>query len=114
LNLSANAQLGEFIIPTAIGGLRAITIIALAAGCVYSILSAIILFILSSLFKTTARDKTPFVEENVKRLKKIGILLIVGSLLLGLTNLIFAFAVFALAYVFQYGTELQRAADETL
>jgi hypothetical protein len=113
-NFAASAQLGDYLLPSAIGGAKIVAIFALARVCVYCILSAIILFILSAFFRATAVQKTPFLEENVRRLKIIGVILIVASLVLGLNNLIIAFAVLALAYVFQYGAELQRSADETL
>ncbi|MDR1183372.1 MAG: hypothetical protein LBK67_01080 [Coriobacteriales bacterium] len=113
-DFAANAHLSDFIAPVAIISLKVLTIIFAASICIYCLLSAVILFILSAVFKATAVHRTPFLQENVKRLKIIGVILIVASFLLGLTNLIFAFCVLAFAYVFQYGTELQQQADETL
>jgi len=82
--------------------------------CLYCVLCAIVLLTLSAVFKAIAVQKTPFLPENVKRLKVIGIIMIIASLTVGMLNIIFAFCVFALAYVFQYGTELQQQVDETL
>jgi hypothetical protein len=114
LDLAANTRLGDFIAPAALISLKVLTVIFSASICIYCLLSAIILFILSSVFKATAVHRTPFLQENVKRLKIIGVILFIASFILGLTNLIFAFCVLAFAYVFQYGTELQQQADETL
>jgi hypothetical protein len=111
---SYSIRIGEFIPPALITSLKVALIIAALAGCLYCLVSAIILFVLSAMFKATAINKTPFLAENVKRLKIIGVVLIIISLPLGLHNLILAFCIFAFAYVVQYGTELQQQADETL
>ena len=105
--------LSDLVPHAALIGVKLAMIFALLGGLVYCAASAIILFILSAIFKSTAARRSPFLPENVKRLKIIGIILIVASLFLGLDNLIFAFCVLALAFVFQYGTELQQQADET-
>ena len=89
-------------------------ILGLAGWAVHSLINATILLLLSSVFKSTAVDKTPFTLENAKRLKIIAIILIVASIPFGLGNLVFAFCVFVFAYVLQYGAELQQQADETL
>ncbi|MDR1713343.1 MAG: hypothetical protein LBR39_04240 [Coriobacteriales bacterium] len=114
LTFPEGAVLADYIPVAAVLAVKVSLIAACAAVCIYCLIGAIILFILSAVFKATAINRTPFVPENVKRLKIIGIILIVVSILLGLTNLVFAFCVFALAYVFEYGAELQKQADETL
>ncbi|MCL1890649.1 MAG: hypothetical protein FWG00_01270 [Coriobacteriia bacterium] len=114
ISIPAGTVLGDYITLSTGSALKVALIVAAGALCVYCLLSAGLLFVVSGVFKATAVNKTPFVAENVKRLKIIGIIMIVASLVLGLTNLVFAFCVFALAYVVQYGVELQQQADETL
>jgi hypothetical protein len=111
---SFSIRLGDFIPPALVTGLKVVVVSAAFASFLYCLVSAIILFVLSAMFKATAIHKTPFLDENVRRLKIIGVVLIVISLPLGLHNLILAFCIFAFAYVVQYGTELQQQADETL
>jgi len=106
--------LGNLIPAGAIIGAKLMLILGSLGAMLYFLVSAIILFILSALFKSTAAARSPFLAENVKRLKVIGAILIAAALLLGFENLIYAFIILALAYVFQYGTELQQQADETL
>ena len=89
-------------------------ILALIGWFFRSLFYATVLLVLSAVFKSTAINKTPFTSDNAKRLKIIGIILIVASIPFGLGNLVFAFCVFAFAYVIQYGAELQQQADETL
>ena len=108
------ASLGGAITTAIVGTVKTAFIVSTIGFALYCALCAIILFILSAVFKATAVHRTPFLFENVKRLKIIAIILIVASIALGLTNLIFAFCVFALAYVVQYGVELQQQSDETL
>ena len=98
----------------AVIGAKTGVILGLVGRCILSVFYAIILLILSAFFKSTAVNKTPFTFENAKRLKIIGIILIVMSIPFGLGNLVFAFCLFAFAYVIQYGAELQQQADETL
>ena len=97
-----------------VASVKAIAIFSAIGFFAYCLLSAAILFILCAVFKATAVHRTPFLPENVKRLKIIGIIMIIASLALGFHNLIFAFCVFGLAYVVQYGAELQQQSDETL
>lgn len=106
--------LGSFLPVAAMKGIKLGLVFAIMTAFLYCVVGAIVLFILSALFNSTATKGSPFLPENVKRLKIIGVVLIVVSLLLGLQNLIFAFCFLALAYVFQYGTALQQQADETL
>ena len=89
-------------------------ILTLIVGAVRAIVYAVILLSLSALFKSIAVKQTPFTPQIAKSLKVIGIVLIIVSIPLGLGNLVFAFCVFAFAYVIQYGCELQLLSDETL
>jgi len=107
-------SLGTWISTTVVATLKGLFIVSAVGFIFYCGLCAVVLFILSAVFKATAVHRTPFLSQNVKRLRIIGIILIVASVALGLTNLIFAFCVFALAYVLQYGVELQQQSDETL
>lgn len=113
-NLPAGSDLQDFILPTAVSGLKLFGIIACASTCITAIFYAVIMFMISKFFKSTEIHNTPFLEENVKRLKIIGVIMIVGALIIGWNSLIAAFAIFVFAYVFQYGTELQQQYDETL
>jgi len=106
--------LSDLIPLTALVGIKLTALFFLLRGFIYCTISAIILFILSALFKSTVAHRSPFLPENVKRLKVIGIILIVSAVIIGWQTLIFAFCLLALAFVFQYGTELQQQADETL
>jgi len=106
--------LSDLVPLTALVGIKLTLIFVLLTSFVYSVVSAIILFILSKVFKSTVAHRSPFLPENVKRLKIIGVILIVATLFLGWQALIFAFCLLAFAFVFQYGTELQQQADETL
>ena len=107
-------MLSDLVPLTALVGFKLFIIFILLSCFFYSIVSAIILFILSKVFKSTVAHRSPFLPENVKRLKIIGVILIVATLFFGWQSLIFAFCLLALAFVFQYGTELQQQADETL
>jgi hypothetical protein len=110
----AGATLGDLIPQAAFFGLKLALVFFALGAFFYCAIAAAVLFIISSIFNSTAAKRSPFLAENVRRLKVIGIILIVASLLLGLQSLIFAFCILALAYVFQYGMELQQQADETL
>jgi hypothetical protein len=112
--IQAGSSLGDLITSAALTGIKITLIVSMLGSLLYCVLSAIILFIVSAVFKSTATMRSPFLPENVKRLKIIGVILIVATVLLGWSSLIPAFCMLALAYVFQYGTELQRQADETL
>jgi len=98
----------------AVAGVKIGAIFALVKLLVEALFYAAVLLVLSLVFKSTAVNKTPFSMQNAKRLKIIGIILIIISIPFGLGNLVFAFCVFAFAYVLQYGAELQILADETL
>jgi len=106
--------LGDLIPLTALISVKLFALFLSLKSFAFATISAIILFILSALFKSTVAHRSPFLPENVKRLKIIGIILIVATLIIGWQTLIFAFCLLALAFIFQYGTELQQQADETL
>ncbi|MDR1775840.1 MAG: DUF2975 domain-containing protein [Actinomycetes bacterium] len=114
---------------------RAIALSAISLGIIDGVFFGFIMGILSRLFKDTAAHETPFLSTNVRRLKSVGWLLIANSFAMGIATaivevlthpvtsafdtgnggyLITGLVIFALAYVFQYGCELQQAADETL
>lgn len=98
--------LSDIIPAMAMRGIKAAILSWLISILIYCIICAVILFIVSAVFKSTAAKRSPFLPENVKRLKIIGVILIVISIFLGLQNLIFAFCLLAFAFIFQYGTEL--------
>ena len=94
------------------------------------------------LLQSIRRGKTPFTMDNVKRLRRIGVMLMLFELLQRLTTrlfwaaasgavqdgetvvyyydstagmvLIVGLAVLSISLVFQYGVELQQLSDETL
>ncbi|MCL2632157.1 MAG: hypothetical protein FWD45_03600 [Coriobacteriia bacterium] len=113
-NAADGITIAGFVSTAAMIALKFVVLAATIGFCVYCLLGAFVLYILSSIFKATAVHRTPFLQENVKRLKAVGIIMIFASIVLGLHNFIFAFCVFALAYVIQYGVELQQQSDETL
>ena len=106
--------LADLVPLTALIGIKVAIVFAFLGGFFYAVASAVILFIISSIFRSTVARKSPFLPENVKRLKIVGIILIIAAVFLGWETLIFAFCMLALAFIFQYGTELQQQADETL
>ena len=110
----AGTVLGDLIPLTALIGIKVTAIIILLRSFAYATISAIVLFILSSIFRSTVAHRSPFLPENVKRLKIVGVILIVSAVIIGWQTIIFAFCLLALAFIFQYGTELQQQADETL
>ena len=114
LAFQTGTALGDLVPLTALIGIKLTALFILLRSFVYALISAIILFILSGVFKSTVAHRSPFLPENVKRLKTIGIILIVAAVVIGWQTLIFAFCLLALAFIFQYGTELQQQADETL
>lgn len=90
--------------------------------------------LLRTIFKQTSIDYTPFKEEHIKKLKKIIKLaftgfvidLIAGFLMAsslnmpnnwvgaGVSNGLWIMVVYCFVYLFEYGYELQKEADETL
>ena len=106
-----------------------------SSSIVTAIIIAVILFFLGLIFKSIKNEGSPFNFENIKRLKKAGcsiaLLSIIPSIIgvlmgviLGATGfirmqvdlpyIVLAFFFFCLAYIFEYGAELQTQSDETL
>jgi len=95
-----------------------------------------IIIITSRIFKDISRESSPFLKQNVKRMKKIAILLLLNSIIspsiqqaisksMNLTSqmepfnynsemFILAIVIFCFAMIFEYGTDLQQLSDETL
>ncbi len=94
-----------------------------------------ILLIAYRMFKSISINIMPFSQENAKRLKKIGGLLMIYSLVepisrkgfyssfapeitirssFNIVSVILALIFFFIAIIFDYGAELQRLSDETL
>lgn len=94
-----------------------------------------IFIIAYQMFKSISINIMPFSEDNVKRLKHIGAILLIYSLIepisrkgfyssyapeitirssLDTVSVILALAFFFIAIIFDYGAELQRFSDETL
>ena len=100
------------------------------------VIITVIIFVLSGVFRRIARAGTPFTTRISKDIRLIAILLLVLALVLPLANLLFyllpwfngvdfgffpdpftlliAAIFFCLALIFDYGTQLQLEADETL
>lgn len=110
----------------------------IAEMCTIIVSAIFVLFILITaygMFKSTSRDIGPFSKSNVKRLKNIGITLLIYSLVVPIARagfygsfapeiniksspnmsfVVIALVFFFMAIVFGYGAELQRQYDETL
>lgn len=117
--------------PDTYGSIQAMLIIVIAGGAV----GFVILYVVNHLFMNIYRNHTPFMDENVKDLKYLSILVLVEALIVpivGLTaaytldanldttlnfNIAFLFMAFLLyivSLIFRYGTALQKESDETL
>ena len=111
------------------------TICLLSSSIVYAIIITATLHYLGAVFKSTCNEGSPFDPNNVKRLKRAAISIVLLSVIpaivevateslmgtLGLISLhvdvvyiALAFFFFCLAYIFEYGAELQKQSDETL
>lgn len=78
-------------------------------------LAEALLYLVSDLFRHIQSSATPFTDAAVKKLKAMGIMLgVVVFIDNGYLGVVVAFIGYALALIFQYGSELQRQADETL
>ncbi len=107
----------------------AVTIIAICVG------GFSILFFVNRLFVTIHKNHTPFLEENVRNLNIIAVLVVVMALAVpaleillayalkiesvlavnfNVTMLFMAFLVYLVSLVFRYGVILQKESDETL
>lgn len=97
--------------------------------------NAVCLLLAALMFLRIARDSRPFTQKNVRTVRNIGILFVLGSFCPALIgNLVTGFALFGkmrqndfrpntliagvilllVAYVMHYGTALQQESDETL
>jgi len=94
-----------------------------------------IIIITSKIFKDISRESYPFLKQNIKRMKKIAILLLLNSIVspsiqqaigksLNLSSqmepfnynlelFILAIVIFCFAMIFEYGTDLQQLSDKT-
>ena len=107
----------------------------LSNALAYAVITAVILHYLGAIFKSIRNEGSPFDIDNVKSLKKVAISIallsvipaivevavtavlgMMGSLKLHVevTFIALAFFFLCLAYIFEYGAELQRQSDETL
>ena len=94
-----------------------------------------ILIITNRIFKDISREYTPFLPKNIKRMKKLAVLLIIDSFIaspidiairqsysmpktyssdLSSEMIVLAVVIYCFALIFQYGVELQQQSDETL
>lgn len=94
-----------------------------------------ILFLAYRIFESITKEMMPFAEQNVKRFKKIALVLLVYAIIqpisravfyrlfapelalhisLNTVSIILALMFFFLSVVFAYGAELQKLSDETL
>lgn len=77
---------------------------------------------LERIFKTTVQKETPFVEENIKYMRRINIMSLVlfitmNILFVGMAidiGIFFLVIIFAITYLFKFGYILQQESDETL
>ena len=77
---------------------------------------------LERIFKTTVQQETPFVEENIKYMRRINIMSLVlfitmNILFVGIgidIGIFFLVILFAVTYLFKFGYILQQESDETL
>ncbi len=108
-------------------------------ACIVDIIAQIFIILIlaeaSRIFRTMRIERTPFVLENCKRLKRIALFMVFYALVpypaektllvafssygepfadKSLVALVFAFIFYCLAAIFEYGIRLQKDADETL
>lgn len=108
-------------------------VVRVSEALVACVLMSFALYYIGGVFKSIKSSESPFEKENVKRIKKAAVYVglmafipqIVASSIAALVGnrtsvasggvaIVVAFLFFFLAYVFDYGAELQREADETL
>lgn len=83
------------------------------------ILGIVLLELLVKLFKNTVKHQTPFVEENIKCMRRMSIISIISFIIsfFGLTigiGLMSVLSICGMYYIFKYGYYLQLESDETL
>ena len=107
----------------------------LSSAIIAAIIITIALYYLGLIFKAIAKEESPFDFNNIKRLKYAGICIALLSIIpsivevsagfifrvsglfrmqVDLAYIVLAFFFFCLAYIFEYGAELQTQSDETL
>ena len=84
-----------------------------------NILSIIVLYYLTKMFKTSAKDETPFSESNIKSMRKITICACLVFLVTSVSQIysfgfVYVLAIIGLEHIFRYGYKLQLESDETL
>lgn len=100
------------------------SLITIGIGCFIFICIFFILLYLQRIFRCVGEGTTPFVPDTSRRLRKIGLLILILGFFRGfpgpvdplaiIDGFIYAFILFCLALVFDYGCELQKEIDETL
>ena len=89
------------------------TLLVLAG--IMAVLIAIALYYAGKMFKDLRNSHTPFKAEYAKTMKIVAIIVLVAGLItFSLATICIAALLYCFAQVFEYGVELQQAADETL
>lgn len=104
-------------------------------GFVIAVLTLAILWYIRRIFRSIDADETPFLQANTKAIFRIGVIMIAislvkscvmplvcvacgigagGTSLVNINSLLIGAIVICLSYIFEYGTVLQREADETI
>ena len=91
-----------------------LALVFMLAGAMATLV-AIALFFASRMFDDLRNSHTPFKAEYARAMKIVAILALVGGLItFSLATICIAALLYCFAQVFEYGVELQQAADETL
>ena len=87
----------------------------LAFGAAMLVVLIVALFFASKLFDDLRNSPTPFKTEYAKAMKTIAIVVLVAGLItLSIPTICIAVLLYFFSKIFEYGVELQQAADETL
>lgn len=110
-------------------------IVMLSSIILLTIVGFFAFFLVHRLFKNIYTNHTPFLDENVRDLRNISIIVLVGAIIspivvfavatmndvtfdptveINFGLFLMAFLVYLLSLVFKYGTALQKESDETL
>lgn len=110
-------------------------VVMMSSILTFTIVGFIAFFLAHRLFKNIYTNHTPFLDQNVKDLKYIAMVVLVGAILspiivfaiavgndvtfdptveINFGLFMMAFLVYLLSLVFKYGTALQKESDETL
>ena len=91
-----------------------LAVVFVLAGAMAALV-AVALFFASRMFDDLRNSHTPFKAEYARMMKIVAILALVGGLItFSLATICIAALLYCFAQVFEYGVELQQAADETL